>query len=312
MARPVDEPETTARIRIDTLLQQQRAAAHHAGATLTCLSQPRLGMVFNLNRGKTVIGRSEDADVHLAVAAVSRRHALVTEQDGTYILTDLGSTNGTYCRGQKVDGPVVLRSRDTVELGDKVVLRFALRDILEERMRAELYARATRDPLTCAPNREYFDERLDSEWPWATRHRRSCALLMLDLDHFKRINDEWGHPAGDRVLCEFVRIIQAELRREDLCGRLGGEEFAVLCRSTEAEGAAAVAERLRERVEQHEFTWHDERLPVTVSIGIALSSETDISTIDQLKQRADERLYEAKRNGRNRVVSVPVEPAPHR
>jgi diguanylate cyclase (GGDEF)-like protein len=174
--------------------------------------------------------------------------------------------------------------------------------VLEEQLGTELYSRATCDPLTGARNRRYFNDRLDSEWPWARRHERCCALLMLDLDHFKRINDQWGHLAGDEVLREFVKLVQPQLRQEDLFGRVGGEEFAVLCRATSAQDAATLAERLRIQVETHDFVWEGTQLPVTVSIGIATSSEPGLADRNQLLERADQRLYEAKRQGRNRVV----------
>jgi len=303
MAEPPDEVETTARLPLQELRAASSEAETRSGATLTCLTQPKMGLVHRLPAGRTLIGRGEDADLQLTVPGVSRHHATITEDSGTFTLEDAGSTNGTFCRGQRVSEPLSLRDRDTIRLGATVLLRFAFHDALEEKMGTELYERATRDPLTHARNRRYFNDRLDSEWPWARRHERSCALLMLDLDHFKRVNDTWGHLAGDEVLREFVRLVHEELRQEDLFGRLGGEEFAVLCRATASDDAAVLAERLRMRIERHEFMWNEQRVPVTVSIGISTSLEPGVASSDDLLQRADERLYAAKRQGRNRVVA---------
>jgi diguanylate cyclase (GGDEF)-like protein len=309
VSRPEDDHDATARVPLQQLKSGPGEANDRRGATLTCLTQPRLGWVYRLTETRTVLGRAESADVQLSMPGVSRAHAAICEEDGTFTLEDLGSTNGTFCRGSRLTEPVALKDRDTIRLGATVLLRFAFHDALEEKMGTELYERATRDPLTSARNRRYFTDRLDSEWPWARRHQRACTLLMIDLDHFKRINDEWGHLAGDEVLRQFVQIVHAELRQEDLFGRLGGEEFAVLCRATPAQDAAILAERLRRRVASHVFDWKGDRLPVTVSIGIATSQEGGLSTSEQLIDRADKRMYGAKREGRNRVAGVPSEPA---
>ena len=308
VSRPEDDHDATARVPLQHLKPDPGEKDNRQGATLTCLTQPRLGWVYRITGARTVLGRAENADVQLSMPGVSRAHAAIQEEGGTYTLEDLGSTNGTYCRGERLTSPLALKDRDTIRLGASVMLRFAFHDVLEEKMGTELYERATRDPLTTARNRRYFTDRLDSEWPWARRHERACSLLMLDLDHFKRVNDEWGHLAGDEVLRQFVGLVQAELRQEDLFGRLGGEEFAVLCRATSSEDAAILAERLRERVESHNFDWKGDRLPVTVSIGIATSQEPGLATSEQLIERADKRMYEAKQAGRNRIGRLPSDP----
>ena len=251
-----------------------------------------------------MIGRARDADICLPSPALSRRHAEITVGSQNHTLRDLGSTNGTVCDGEKVVDTIVLRHGNRIVLGGVVVLVFSIEDAIERRMRAKLYELATRDPLTNTYNRRYFSERLESEWPWAVRHTRSCALLALDLDHFKKINDTWGHPAGDLVLEEFAKLVLATIRREDVFARVGGEEFFVLCRGTELEQAAALAERLRANVERHKFVWEGNRIPVTVSIGVAASREGGIDTPEALQDVADHRLYDAKAAGRNRVAAA--------
>lgn len=275
--------------------------------TLTVLQGPRLGTVYRLRRGENLLGRLDAAEVRVMLDGVSRRHARIVETEGEYLLEDLDSTNGTFLRGLPVERPMALAEGDRISLGGRVILRFSREGSLERRLREELYALATRDPLTRAHNRRYFEERMDSEWPWAVRHEQACALLMVDVDHFKNVNDELGHLAGDAVLQDIVGVIHATVRREDVLARVGGEEFAVLCRATRLASAVLLAERLRRNVEREGFEWRGQRLRVTVSIGAAASDEPGISEPRHLRERADERLYEAKAQGRNRVAPPPSE-----
>jgi diguanylate cyclase (GGDEF)-like protein len=270
-------------------------------AQVTCVTEPRLGRSFPLKAGSNVIGRTLDAEICLPASTVSRRHAEIAVAEGRHILTDAGSTNGTVCNGERVVGPVPLKHGSRIVLGGDVILVFSIEDAIERRMRSKLYEIATRDPLTNAYNRRFFSERLESEWPWAVRHAQSCALVVLDLDHFKRVNDTWGHSAGDHVLEELALLIAPVIRREDVFARLGGEEFAILCRVTDRKQATALAERLRVDVETHEFRWRNDRIPITVSIGVATSEEPTVQSAEDLLRRADERLYAAKAAGRNRV-----------
>ncbi len=167
-------------------------------------------------------------------------------------------------------------------------------------MEAELTRLATTDSLTGVSNRRHFMAQLENEFARTQRFHEPAALLMLDLDHFKRINDSYGHAAGDAVLASFGATLLETLRKIDLVGRVGGEEFAVLLPGTEAEAARQFAERLRERVAGMAVEIGDGRLLVTVSIGIACLEHDDDSADDALA-RADDALYRAKANGRNRV-----------
>ena len=124
---------------------------------------------------------------------------------------------------------------------------------------------------------------------------------MLDIDHFKKINDVHGHLAGDHVLKEVARLIQQRIRRDEVLARYGGEEFAVILPETTLEGARALAEGLRERIDQSRFVFQGEVIHVSMSIGVAILQDSDRTSMDLIK-RADEKLYEAKRGGRNRVV----------
>lgn len=174
------------------------------------------------------------------------------------------------------------------------------RDITaRKRVEHALEQLAQHDPLTGAANRRHFFARAAEELARARRHGDALSLVMLDLDHFKRINDHWGHATGDRVLQAFAARVRSLLRREDLFGRIGGEEFVVLLPATGLEGALQLAERLRWHTEGLELEENDERVSVTTSAGVATLGTGDAS-LDTLLQRADEALYVAKRAGRNR------------
>ncbi len=150
---------------------------------------------------------------------------------------------------------------------------------------------ATRDALTGIPNRRWFQEMGSIEIARAHRNERPLTLAMLDIDHFKRINDEKGHPEGDRVLQTIARETRRELRTGDLFARVGGEEFAIAFPETDRETARAIAERVREHLAKVS--------PVTVSLGIAELRPGE--ALEELSARADQALYRAKHSGRNRV-----------
>ncbi|GAB6061322.1 diguanylate cyclase [Deferrisoma palaeochoriense] len=167
----------------------------------------------------------------------------------------------------------------------------------------ELRLLSVTDGLTKAYNHRHFQERLRAEYARATRHGEPLACVMIDLDRFKRINDTYGHPVGDRVLVHLVEVLKEGVRGEDLVARYGGEEFVLLLPKTDAAHARALAERLRARIEAEPVPIGDgATLPVTVSMGVAdlVPGSRDRSP-DELLKAADEALYRAKTNGRNRV-----------
>ncbi len=213
---------------------------------------------------------------------------------------DLGSANGTLLNGEPV-ARAVLRDGDKIQVGKITVLKFTYADELEENLRRRMHDAALYDALTKGCNKQHFLERLDVEVSYARRHRGPLALLMLDVDHFKRVNDTFGHPAGDRVLAMVGQVITGTVRTEDLFARYGGEEFAVLCRGTDSDGAMALGERLRERVQAAALDCDGRPVAVTVSIGVGSWLEQPDSS-KRLIDEADQALYTAKRAGRNRVV----------
>lgn len=259
------------------------------------------GEMFRIEPSGAVIGRAADVDLRLRDDGVSRRHARVLITGGQATVEDLGSANGTLVNGEPVTR-AVLRDGDKIQVGATTILKFTYADELEESLRRRMHDAALYDALTKACNKQHFLQRLDGEVSYAKRHRGPLALLMLDIDHFKRINDTFGHPAGDRVLAALGQIVKGTVRTEDLFARYGGEEFAVLCRGTDSDGAAALAERLRERVQAAALDCGGRPIAVTVSIGVATWLDQPDSS-KKLIDDADQALYKAKRAGRNRVVA---------
>jgi len=226
----------------------------------------------------------------------------VRSETGKYTVSDLGSTNGTFVRGRSIQ-LVALGSGDRVQIGPNVVLRFAITDETEESLLRRLYESSTRDALTGALNRRYFLERLATEAAYAERNRTSLAVLMIDVDHFKAINDRWGHLVGDQVLRALSTTLSRNIRKEDVFARYGGEEFAVLSRAAQPVDGDRLAERLRGIVDALRVPTANAILPVTVSIGVAHLHECKGAAELDLVALADGRLYRAKAAGRNRVVS---------
>lgn len=182
------------------------------------------------------------------------------------------------------------------------------REIAERRqLEAQLRRMATTDSLTGTLNRAQFMAQGERELERARQLDKGLAVLMLDIDHFKSINDHYGHHAGDLALKHFVAQLQTGVRGLDFLGRLGGEEFAVVLPGVSAMIALQVAERLRSRVAAAPLMYGDQTISITVSIGVAMAREAD-GTLDQVLARADAALYAAKDAGRNRVLSGDMRP----
>ena len=269
-----------------------------------------VGMMYKLTRSDVYIGRATDAEVRVDDEGVSRRHARVSLTPGEQvIIVDLGSTNGTYVNGAKI-AEQVLRDGDKVQIGSTTVLKFSYQDALEESFQRKLFDSAVKDGLTGIYNKKYFMDRIETDFAYAKRHRSPLTLLLFDIDHFKKINDTRGHPAGDYVLRELAALVKKTVRNEDVFARFGGEEFAVLMRDVDDAKALVLAERMRRLIEVHVFEFEGQRIPVTVSIGIGtMTANTNPPVADSadLVNRADQYLYNAKRAGRNRVEGKALE-----
>ena len=270
--------------------------------TLHVVKGPRAGEVLTVDTAYAILGRGEDADLRIEDPSLSRIHARFAREGETLTVTDLDSRNGTLIDGIRIEGTHVLTSGDLLTLGN-VVLRFAVQDVAEVQVTRDLYEAAVRDRLTGLHNRGYFDDRLAAEFSFVRRHRTSIAVLLIDLDHFKQVNDTYGHPVGDLVLQATAAKISESLRAEDLAARYGGEEFVVLARGTDVGGALVLAQRLRTRIALAQTETPSGIVKVTASIGLAVMRKDIVyESVSALLSDADEALYEAKRNGRNQVI----------
>ena len=268
---------------------------------LTVLTGTSTGQLFKLPRGEANIGRSTEAVVRISDDGVSRHHARLRLETDKQWVEDLGSRNGTYVNGTKIEERTALRDGDKIQVGRTTVLRFAYHDEIDESFHENLMSSALRDPLTRLFNKRYFLDRLDSELKFARRHETSLSLLMLDLDHFKAINDTHGHLAGDAVLIKLAEVLTKAVRNEDVVARFGGEEIAIVLRAIPLDPALHLADRLRKLVEQTVTPFGGLELRATASIGAAGYPTTRAETIEQLIEAADKALYRAKDLGRNRV-----------
>lgn len=271
-------------------------------AYLIVLSGRSVGKMYKVPVGEVKLGRSLDADIRLEDEGVSRLHAQMNrDSDGHVSISDLGSTNGTYVNGTKIKD-FDLNDGDRIQVGSVTILKFSYQDSLEEQFQQQLYESATRDPLTQAYNKRFFNEQFEKDFRHAVRHGLALSLVMLDVDHFKKLNDSHGHPAGDHVLQRMASTVMNSLRAEDAFCRVGGEEFAIIMRDCKGTEAVLLAERLRELVSGTRFVYGGVELPVTISVGVAGFDPSKHRNSPDMIEDADRNLYEAKNGGRNRVV----------
>jgi len=274
---------------------------------------PLMGRRLALEKDAYVIGRSAETDVQIERDAISRRHARIAKADRGWRVEDLGSTNGVYVNDQRLDAGSrghLLQDGDIVKIGD-AILKFLAGENVEAAYHEEIYRLTIVDGLTGLANKRHFLEFLDREVAAAARYGHPISLIMIDLDHFKRVNDTHGHLVGDLVLKELSARIKSRVRREDLAARYGGEEFAIILTHTEEAGARAFAEAVRGLVRATPFSFDGVSIGCTVSLGVASlasleqpTSPTELRSvrITDLIKIADERLYQAKESGRDKVV----------
>jgi len=298
MPRSIDRLENTT-----SAPAPQRPALDRAPFLLV-LSGPQVGELHRLAPDAlTVIGRG-DADLRVEDDGVSRRHCSIQPRGKGAVLVDLGSANGTFVEGERVRERV-LSSEDRFQIGTTTTLKFSIADELEAGVQRKLVEAALREPLTGLYNRRHFQERFAAEVAVAHRHGRPLSLLMVDVDHFKRVNDRYGHLAGDEVLKSVARALAQGIRIEDILARFGGEEFVVLAREAAAAEAMALAERLRQLVEVAQTRWesgHDVPVGISVTVSVGVAQLGAEQTERDLFERADNAVYKAKKGGRNRVV----------
>ncbi len=307
MKKLYSEPPADAFTKLATPSEQQlqaAAASQRDRAYLIVISGSNVGEMYRVETVESMIGRGVDAAIRVYDDGASRNHARLLYDQATRAvrIEDLKSSNGTFVNGERVACDQVLNDGDKITVGSTTILKFTYGNDLDEKFQQQMYDAALRDAMTKAFNKKYFLERLYTETAYAIRHKSPLSLLMFDVDHFKKVNDTCGHLAGDTVLIKLSSLVQATLRKEDVLARYGGEEFAIICRGVQAAQAAVLAERLRGRVEATRFAHESHEMTVTISVGVAGLLETGGASETELIASADKALYDAKRQGRNRVV----------
>lgn len=269
-------------------------------ACLVVIAGVSIGEKIALAKDRYVIGRQTDSDICFDDDLVSRRHAeIVKSPDGTVILRDLESRNGTYCNERKVTART-LKDGDLIRIGGSV-LKYLAPDSAESVYVSVMSERARLDGLTGLLNRRTFDERLQRIFLRCRDLREPLSVALVDVDHFKRVNDQWGHPAGDAVLKEIAAQLNDTFRPTDLLARYGGEELGLILPYTNEQEAVVVGERVRNHVGSREVMFQQCRIRVTISVGVAQLAD-DLETPEVLLSRADKALYAAKQQGRNRTI----------
>jgi len=269
-------------------------------AYILFLSGPLQGKLYCLESEETVVGRADDVDIHINDARISRLHFKINVVGGDAIVEDLGSTNGTYVNGQRIQ-TYTLKDGDKIQISSSTVIKFAYGDKGERMFHDEFYNMANFDAVTGIYNKHAFLRRLDEEFSLSKRMNFPLSLLMCDIDFFKKVNDTYGHIAGDFMLAHVAKSMSAIVRSEDILARYGGEEFVVILKGIDKEGAIQLAERIRKSVEQSPLEFEGHTISRTISIGVSTFKEANFDTPKNFIDAADQQLYVAKEGGRNQV-----------
>lgn len=295
-----NEADKTAVAESDTLkIQLEKAKA--TAPVLVVISGKPLGKSFFLTKESIILGRDLAADISIGETSISRKHTEFLISSNGLLVKDLGSTNGTYVNDTKVESnsTLPLEDGDLVRCGN-TILKFLKEGQIENLFQQKIYDMAHTDDLTQAHNKKAILDLLKDEFSRSQIKMVPLTLIMFDLDHFKQINDKYGHMAGDYVLKETCALIKNKMiRQKDALGRYGGEEFALVLRETPLQIAVDVAERIRSTIEKHPYQFDGKAIHVTISLGISTLDSTAKSSEDLLAT-ADKALYDAKHQGRNR------------
>lgn len=275
------------------------APAPSTAACLIVISGAELGRRLSLGSGPIEAGRGMGCELTILDESVSRRHARVFWTGTNYRICDLGSTNGTFVNEEAI------RERDLQD-GDRVrigptVLKLVVSNAIEASYHEQIYRLMTLDELTQAYNRRFFHEALSREVSRSQRYSRELGLILLDIDHFKALNDAHGHLAGDAILRELGKVVKQNIRKQDILARVGGEELAIIAPESGSAELLVIADKVRQLVADMAVCFGGASLSTTISIGGSVLRGRD-DTPEALYGRADEALYAAKQAGRNRAM----------
>jgi two-component system, cell cycle response regulator len=272
-------------------------------------SGAKLGKRYPLSEPVNVIGRSPSVQIIINEASVSRQHARLVVIGDNVVVEDMGSSNGTFVNDVRTDGQSQLKDGDIIRLGT-VLLKFFAHDNVDSVMHDKIYRMATIDAGTQIFNKQYLLDALEAEIKFSRTYGRDLSIIYYDLDHFKPVNDTYGHNAGDFILRESAALVRTTVRKDDILGRFGGEEFVIILPNTDARTAAELAERIRQKHESHEFLIEYEKdgdkarvnHRQTISIGVA-QLRPPVASTKEFLEVADKKLYNSKQTGRNRVTT---------
>ncbi len=292
-------------------LSQIRASTKQKKKGTPCLVQYNgagTGKRFLIDKAELSLGRAANVDIVLVDASVSRTHANIYSEDSGVYVQDAGSANGTYINESKIEGRYKLSDQDLIRLGT-VLLKFFSADNVDGFIQDKIYQLATIDAGTQIFNKQYLQDTLENEFRKAKSSNKNLSILVFDLDHFKKVNDTYGHNAGDQVLRDLAKVVKACIRKEDIFARFGGEEFVVILPNTSAQQSVKVAENIRQKCEEtiHNISYEADgkkkqvQHKQTISLGIA-GLDAAMSSPKELLELADQKLYVSKKEGRNRFT----------
>lgn len=274
-----------------------------------------VGRIIVLEEPVITIGRDAKCTVVIQDDGVSRFHMEVrSESEDSVVIRDLGSTNGTFIGGKRIT-KAKLHDGAKVLIGRRTILKFTFQDELDLHFQQQMYETSTRDGLTDVYNRRYFSKKIVADLSFAQRHQIPCTLVLLDIDHFKKVNDTYGHRTGDQVLITVTKALGNVLRKEDILARYGGEEFVVIAQGTDLEDGKSLGKRVQHCVAEQRVTALNKPnkiIKVTVSVGVATVPIGASTGADDLISAADANLFHAKQSGRNQVVASTVSPRPEK
>jgi diguanylate cyclase (GGDEF)-like protein len=289
----------------ETLLMDDDAdiKASSRGPYLVIFIGKDSGKRHKLKPGTMTVGRSPQADITIDDDRISRVHCAIKWEDDTITIENKGSKNGTYVDSQKISH-AHLPPGVSLQLGHSV-MKIEYKDETEIRFEESLIHRASIDALTGIFNRQHFINLALKEIAYARRHQQSVAIIMIDIDNLKRINDTYGRTIGDLVLVQLADLISEKNRAEDLLGRYSGKKFIILPRGeVDREGIHRQCERIREAVEKFKFCHSEACVQITISIGFHLEIPDNgkvESLIDDLIDKAEQALYLAKEKDKNQT-----------
>lgn len=255
---------------------------------------------YELKDKPLIIGRGDDVDIQLNDDLISRNHCKINVINDQLTVEDLGSTNGTLIDGKPISFQM-LQFDERLQVGP-YVMKIEHKAPYEVQYEQNLFTAATTDGLTGLLNRGCFNELSVQQLKICSSEQQQFSLVMLDIDHFKQINDSFGHPAGDLVIKTIASVLNKNKRCNDLIGRYGGEEFIMLLPNTSSQEAAAFCERIRSNIENLIISYDEHQISVTISIGIISLTTGTEKTMETLIEMSDQCLYQAKNQGRNQVI----------